>query len=153
MLTVRFRLNPTELRRLRTMFRRGVKVSEKVREDTEDFANRIFIEAVLGSASVSSRISGSFEKEFKGSDEVFTASVRSKFKGYPTSKSDSVGDAAEASSRGWATFTHRYDLGYPGTNPAAGFTPAHKFLTGPFDRLKEEWARIVLKRAVQWWGR
>ena len=153
MLTVRFRLNPTELRRLRSMFARGVNVSDQVFADTEDFAARIFSEAVLRSAGVSSRISGSFERETTGSTEVFTMAVRSKFVGYPTSGSDSVGDAAEAGARGWATFTHRYDLGYPGTNPAAGFTPAHKFLTDPFNRLKEEWARVVLKRAVQWWGR
>lgn len=134
-------------------FDRSIKVGDYMIDQAQEHAMRIAQEAQQRSSAVSSRISSSFVLEQDDvADNFISVRVASQFVGYPTSPIDDIGDASEASSRGWATFTHRFDLGYDGTNPAAGYTPAYRFLTRPFERLAEQWADRVFRRAIRAWA-
>lgn len=145
------RVNPQELRALNRAFDRMEGVEEKMLDMTQEYAMRIAQEAQQRSFAVSSRISSSFVLEMKESGGFTSVMVASEFVGYPSNVNDRFGDAGLAGQRGWATFTHRYDLGYDGSNPAAGYTPAHGFLTRPFQRLSEQWADRVMNLAIRAW--
>jgi len=151
MITATVRINRQELNALNRAFDRSLKVGDHMIDLAQEYALRIAQEAQQRSFAVSSRISSSFVLEQQNQSEGFVSvMVASQFVGYPTSDRDNIGSAVEASARGWATFTHRYDLGFSG-NPRAGYTPAHGFLTRPFEQLSGQWADKVIERAISVW--
>lgn len=143
--------NTNRFDQLQDIFFRASHIEEELFDLGETIGNLMAQDAAQRISSISSRTAAGMKQETEERNKVVTTEVSSSWIGYPTSESDTVGSAAEAASRRWATLAHRFEYGYyrgaprleNPYNPAAGWTDPTPFLEPAFERFSEIYWREV----------